>query len=170
MEQLTRDLLQYCRVAREDMTPQPVEVNALIKDVMAMNNFVLPSNAQLVVRDGMARVLANPTLLGQCLSNLLNNAFKFSASNLPPRVEVWTEHQDSRVRINVQDNGIGIDPAHHQKIFGIFERVGNVKAHDGTGIGLAIVARAVQRMGGQCGVDSKLGSGSRFWIELQSAP
>jgi len=170
MEQLTRDLLQYCRVAREDMTPQPVEVNALVKDVMAMNNFVLPSSAQLVVRDGMARVLANPTLLGQCLSNLLNNAFKFSAPNLPPRVEVWTEHQDSRVRINVQDNGIGIDPAHHQKIFGIFERVGNVKAHDGTGIGLAIVARAVQRMGGQCGVDSKLGSGSRFWIELQSAP
>ena len=170
MEQLTRDLLQYCRVAREDMTPQPVEVNALIKDVMEMNNFVLPSSAQLVVRDGMARVLANPTLLGQCLSNLLNNAFKFSAPNLPPRVEVWTEHQDSRVRINVQDNGIGIDPAHHQKIFGIFERVGNVKAHDGTGIGLAIVARAVQRMGGQCGVDSKLGSGSRFWIELQSAP
>src|SRR4051812_11500916 len=67
MEQLTRDLLQYCRVAREDMTPQAVEVNALIKDVMEMNNFVLPSSAQLVVRDGMARVLANPTLLGQCL-------------------------------------------------------------------------------------------------------
>jgi len=170
MEQLTRDLLQYCRVAREDMTPQAVEVNALIKDVMAMNNFVLPSSAQFVIRDGMARVLANPTLLSQCLSNLLQNAFKFATPNVPPRVEVWTERQASRVRIHVQDNGIGIDPAHHQKIFGIFERVGNVKEHDGTGIGLAIVARAVQRMGGHCGVDSKLGAGSRFWIELQSAP
>src|SRR5436190_9410430 len=161
MEQLTRDLLQYCRVAREDMTPQAVEVNALIKDVMAMNNFVLPSSAHFVIRDGMARVLANPTLLSQCLSNLLQNAFKFATPNVPPRVEVWTERQASRVRIHVQDNGIGIDPAHHQKIFGIFERVGNVKEHDGTGIGLAIVARAVQRMGGQCGVDSKLGAGSR---------
>ena len=87
-----------------------------------------------------------------------------------PRVEVWTERQASRVRIHVQDNGIGIDPAHHQKIYGIFERVGNVKEHDGTGIGLAIVARAVQRMGGHCGVDSKLGAGSRFWIELPPKP
>jgi signal transduction histidine kinase len=170
MEQLTRDLLQYCRIAREDMTPQGVAVDALLKDVMSMNNFVLPPGGQLVVRDGLARVLANPTLLGQCLSNLLNNAFKFVAPGVAPQVEIWTERTNGRARILVQDNGIGIDPAHHQKVFGIFERVGNVKEHEGTGIGLAIVARAVQRMGGHCGVDSKLGAGSRFWIELPAAP
>jgi len=167
MEQLTRDLLQYCRVTREDMTPQPVAVDGLLKDVLSMNNFALPERGQLVLREGMDRVLANPTLLGQCLSNLINNAFKFAAPDVPPRVEVWTElNGENRVRINVKDNGIGIDPAHHEKVFGLFERVGNVKEHDGTGIGLAIVARAVQRMGGKCGVDSKLGAGSRFWIEL----
>jgi two-component system, sensor histidine kinase and response regulator len=170
MEQLTRDLLQYCRITREDMTPQPIAIDALLKDVIAMHNFVLPANGQLIVRDGLAGVMANPTLLGQCLSNILNNAFKFVAPEVPPRVEVWTERNGSRVRINVQDNGIGIDPAHHEKVFGIFERVGNVREHQGTGIGLAIVARAVQRMGGHCGVDSKLGAGSRFWIDLQAAP
>ena len=166
MEQLTRDLLQYCRVTREDMTPQPVAVDALLKDVLSMNNFVLPERAQLVLRDGMDRVMANPTLLGQCLSNLINNAFKFAAPDVPLHVEIWTERQGNRVRISVKDNGIGIDPAHHEKVFGLFERVGNVKEHDGTGIGLAIVARAVQRIGGKCGVESKLGAGSRFWIEL----
>jgi two-component system, sensor histidine kinase and response regulator len=166
MEQLTRDLLQYCRITREDMTPQPVAVGALLKDVMAMNNFILPPRGELIIREPLDRVLANPTLLGQSLSNLMNNAFKFAKPDVPARVEVWTERQEDRVRIQVQDNGIGIDPAHHQKVFGIFERVGNVKDHQGTGIGLAIVARAVQRMGGLCGVESKLGTGSRFWVEL----
>ncbi|HZO52592.1 MAG TPA: ATP-binding protein [Bryobacteraceae bacterium] len=170
MEQLTRDLLQYCRIAREDMTPQAVAIDALLKDVMSMNNFILPPGGQLIVREGLSRVLANPTLLGQCLSNLLNNAFKFVAPEVVPHVEIWTERTNGRVRILVQDNGIGIDPAHHQKVFGIFERVGNVKQHEGTGIGLAIVARAAQRMGGHCGVDSRLGAGSRFWIELPAAP
>ena len=169
MEQLTRDLLQYCRITREDMTPQPVALDALLKDVMAMNNFVLPPSAELAVKEHLDRVLANPTLLGQCLSNLLNNAFKFAKPGVPARVELWTEREDGRVRIQVKDNGIGIEPAHHQKVFGIFERVGNVKDHQGTGIGLAIVARAVQRMGGHCGVESKLGAGSRFWIELPAA-
>ncbi|HKQ37272.1 MAG TPA: ATP-binding protein [Verrucomicrobiae bacterium] len=169
MEQLTRDLLQYCRVTREDMTAQPIAVDVLLKDVLSMQNFTLPPRGQLIVREGLDRVMANPTLLGQCLSNLVNNAFKFAAPNVPPRVEVWTERDEKRVRINVKDNGIGIDPAHHEKVFGLFERVGNVKEHDGTGIGLAIVARAAQRMGGKCGVDSKLGGGSRFWIELPAA-
>src|SRR5687767_12853664 len=137
MEQLTRDLLQYCRITREDMTPQPVAIDALLKDVLAMHNFVLPPDGQLIVRDALASVKANPTLLGQCLSNLLSNAFKFVAPEVPPRVEVWTEPHGGQVRINVQDNGIGIDPAHHQKVFGIFERVGNVRDHQGTGIGLA---------------------------------
>ena len=170
MEQLTRDLLQYCRLTREDMTPQPVAVETLLKDVLSMHNFTLPAHGQLILREGMHRVMANPTLLGQCLSNLINNAFKFATPDVPPCVEVWTEREGhNRVRINVMDNGIGIDPAHHEKVFGLFERVGNVKEHDGTGIGLAIVARAVQRMGGQCGVDSQLGTGSRFWIQLPAA-
>jgi len=169
MEQLTRDLLQYCRIAREDMTPQRVELDALIKDVMSMNNFVLPAKAEVIVREKLDPVLANPTLLGQCMSNLLGNALKFVRTGTIPHVEVWTERMGDRVRISVKDNGIGIDPAHHQKVFGIFERVGNVKEHEGTGIGLAIVARAVQRMGGQVGLESAMGAGSRFWIELNAA-
>lgn len=169
MEQLTRDLLQYCRIAREDMTPTRVELQALLKDVLAMNNLPSPGMAEVVVRDNLAPVMADPTLLTQCLSNILSNALKFVSPGTIPLVEIWTERQGDRVRLSVKDNGIGIDPAHHQKVFGMFERVGNVKDHEGTGIGLAIVARAVQRMGGQVGLESKLGAGSRFWIDLNAA-
>jgi signal transduction histidine kinase len=73
------------------------------------------------------------------------------------------------VRIFVEDNGIGIPPAHHRKIFGVFERLQGPRKYEGTGIGLAIVARAVQRMHGSCGVDSRPDVGSRFWIELPAA-
>ena len=73
------------------------------------------------------------------------------------------------VRIWVEDNGIGIAPDYHKKIFGLFERVGDVSTYQGTGIGLAIVAKATQRMGGSCGVESTPGEGSRFWIELPAA-
>jgi len=76
---------------------------------------------------------------------------------------------EARVRIYVRDNGIGIAPEHHRQVFGIFERIQGTVKFEGTGIGLAIVARAVQRMNGRCGVDSSLGKGSCFWIELPAA-
>jgi signal transduction histidine kinase len=74
------------------------------------------------------------------------------------------------VRIWIEDNGIGIPPQAHEKIFGIFERVSGLDHVEGTGIGLAIVARAMQQMGGACGVESTLGEGSRFWLDLTAAP
>ena len=71
--------------------------------------------------------------------------------------------------IYVEDNGIGIAPEHHRQVFGIFERIHGPTRFEGTGIGLAIVARAIQRMNGRCGVESSLGHGSRFWLELPAA-
>ena len=170
MEQLTRDLLEYSRIVREEMKLESVSVNKLLGDVFSMNDFLQSSKVEVRIQDNLLPVMAQPTLLSQCLANLLSNAVKFVDSKAKPQVNVRTEPHDDRVRIWIEDNGIGIDPAHHKKVFGIFERVGNVKAHEGTGIGLAIVARAVQRMGGQYGLESALGEGSRFWIELPAPP
>ena len=169
MEQLTRDLLEYSRIVREDMKLERVPLDQLLAEVFSMNT-VLQSGVEVEVDHHLLPVMAQPTLLSQCLSNLLSNAVKFVRPDLKPKVNIRTESHEDRVRIWIEDNGIGIDPAHHKKVFGIFERVGNVKAHEGTGIGLAIVARAVQRMGGDYGVESTLGEGSRFWIELPAAP
>ncbi len=86
---------------------------------------------------------------------------------LRDHVRVWTEARDGRVRLFLQDNGIGIEPESHEKIFGIFQRLN--KEYEGTGIGLAIVKKAAERMGGQVGLQSEPGKGSTFWLELQQA-
>ena len=169
MDALTRDLLSYSRIVRQQIELEPVCVDAVCREVTAMNPALQPPNTEMVVPPDLLPVRAHPTLLGQCLANLLDNAAKFVAPGVTPRIHVHTEPRGDRVRIWLEDNGIGIDPAHHQKIFGIFERVGNLKTNQGTGIGLAIVARAAQRMGGICGVESSVGNGSRFWIELAGA-
>ena len=166
MDALTRDLLSYSRIVRQQIDLEPVCVDAVCRDVTAMNPALQPPNTEMVVPPDLLPVRAHPTLLGQCLANLLDNAAKFVAPGVTPRIHIRTEPRGDRVRIWVEDNGVGIEPAHHQKIFGIFERVGHLKTNQGTGIGLAIVARAAQRMGGICGVESSVGNGSRFWIEL----
>jgi two-component system, sensor histidine kinase and response regulator len=163
MDRLTRDLLDYSRIAREQIRLEPLCIQTVLKDVTIPNRA-----AQLTLAPELLPVLAQPTLLTQCLGNLLDNAAKFVAPGVCPQIRLRTERRGDFVRVWVEDNGIGIDPAFHKKVFGIFERVGNVSRFDGTGIGLAIVARAVQRMGGQCGVESAAGSGSRFWIELRA--
>jgi signal transduction histidine kinase len=100
------------------------------------------------------------------LSNLLSNALKFVGPGVLPEVRITAQASGNRVMLRVQDNGIGIDPAFRDRIFGVFERLNQSERYPGTGIGLAIVRRAVERMGGRCGVESESGKGSCFWVEL----
>jgi signal transduction histidine kinase len=104
--------------------------------------------------------------LGQVFSNLLSNAMKFVAPGVPPRVRVRSNDLGDRVRLWVEDNGIGIPPEYLARIFGVFERLHKQEEYPGTGIGLAIVRKAIDRMGGSTGVESEPGKGSKFWIEL----
>jgi signal transduction histidine kinase len=113
-------------------------------------------------------VLANETTLSQILINLLNNALKFVAPGVPPRVKFFAEERAGMVRLCVEDNGIGIAAEHHERIFRVFERLGGTR-HEGTGIGLSIVRKGAERMGGRAGVESAPGQGSRFWVELPKA-
>jgi len=105
----------------------------------------------------------------QCISNLLGNAVKFVRPGEQPQVRVWTEHRYQFVRLWVEDDGIGIAPEDCDRIFQIFSRVHHESAYEGTGIGLSIVKKAIERMGGRVGVESELGKGSRFWMELPKA-
>jgi signal transduction histidine kinase len=94
---------------------------------------------------------------------------KFVARGTRPDVHVSTVRRNGHVRILVRDNGIGISPEYHHRIFGMFERLNSPEEYPGTGMGLAIVRRAAERLGGDVGVDSRTGEGSTFWIELPSA-
>jgi len=166
MDNLTRDLLAYGRIAREAVKLEALRLEPIVEEIIALNG---ASNAEISVQPGLSQVMAHRFLLEQTLSNLINNAVKFVGRDTQPKVKIRTERRGEQVRLWVEDNGIGIDPTYHRKIFSIFERVGDMHNYEGTGIGLAIVHRAVQRMGGACGVESAPGEGSRFWVDLPAA-
>jgi signal transduction histidine kinase len=196
LDALTRDLLKFSRIIRDDVTLAPINIDELIADTVAVTPAL--QGGVLTVVAPLGAVLAQHTLLQQSLSNLFDNALKFARPGIAPRIVVRSEVRDfpaphsasaavmppfqpaavgaraaaapgPRIRVWVEDNGIGIPPAAHQKIWGVFERIPGPRNVEGTGIGLAIVARAVQQMGGAFGVESQVGHGSRFWIEFVAA-
>jgi signal transduction histidine kinase len=171
MDSLTRDLLQLSKLSQQEVELDPVDVAEMVHDIVLLTPEL--QNGVLTTAGPLGLVWAQRTLLQQSLSNLFDNAIKFVRADARPHIHVHAENRISgetpTVRIWIADNGIGIDAQQHAKIFGIFERVNGATSVEGTGIGLAIVARAVQRMSGTCGVESTLGSGSRFWIELGAA-
>jgi signal transduction histidine kinase len=108
--------------------------------------------------------------LSQILANLIGNALKFAAPSRQSVIRIHLEQGSGALaRMVVEDNGIGIDAVHQKKIFGLFERLHNNSIYPGTGIGLAIVRKGAERMGGRVGVESTPDVGSRFWIELPTA-
>jgi signal transduction histidine kinase len=110
-------------------------------------------------------VRGNEASLTQCISNLLDNAVKFVAPGAVPQVRIRSERVNGHVTLWFEDNGIGMDGEAKQKLFQMFQRV-HGSNYPGTGIGLAIVRKAVERMGGEVGVESEPGKGSRFWLWL----
>lgn len=165
MDSLIRDVLVYSRTTRTELTPELVDLDQLAEDIVSQYSSLQPSEARIEIRAPLGVVKGNRTMLTQVLSNLLQNAVKFTIPGQAPRVEVWSEPRDARVRLNVRDHGIGIPKAAQEKIFGIFQQA-HGREYEGTGIGLAIVKRAVERMNGEVGVQSEPGQGSTFWIEL----
>ncbi len=172
MDSLTRDLLKLSKLSQQEVELAPVDVTEIVRDIVLLTPEL--QKGVLTVSGPLGLVWAQRTLLQQCLSNLFDNALKFMGPKTQPVITVRGESRldgdQPTVRLWIEDNGIGIEPDQHAKIFGIFERVGGPDAAEGTGIGLAIVARAVKRMGGTCGVESTLGRGSQFWLDLKAAP
>ena len=168
MNVLVQDLLDYGRVSRVDMTLNKVNLAEAVQQ--AVKQIGEERHGSLSV-DVPADVFveAHQPMLVQVIFNLLTNAFKFHEKNSVPDVRVFAEQRDARVRLSVRDNGIGIAPQHQERIWQVFERLHEREAYPGTGIGLAIVKRAVGRMQGSCGVESDSGKGSTFWINLPAA-
>ncbi|HYE30795.1 MAG TPA: ATP-binding protein [Methylomirabilota bacterium] len=169
LDSLVQDILTFSRFSKSDVQISPLDPEPLIRQVLESYSELHPANAEIVVRPPFLRVKGHEAFLTQCISNVLTNAVKFVAPGTRPRVEIWNEPIDGSVRVYFRDNGVGIDPSHQQRIFRIFERGPEAENYDGTGIGLAIVHKAVERMGGKVGLESQPGRGSTFWIELQSA-
>lgn len=168
-DQLIQDVLTYSRISREEVRLEPIDPERLVRELISQLPDLQPPLAEVEVRGPMPKVWAHEARLGQCLSNLLLNAAKFVAPGQTPKIEVGAEPIHDKVRIYVRDQGIGIAPANLTRIFRMFERVNPAGQYPGTGIGLAIVSRGAERLGGRAGVESQPGQGSRFWLELNPA-
>jgi PAS domain S-box-containing protein len=167
MDRLIADLLDYSRVARAQVDPRPVDLAEVLSDVLDhLAAEIQEKKARLIVQNGLHALLADKILLTQILKNLIANALKFVPAGTTPEVKVSARALDPYVRLQVEDNGIGIAPEHHQRIFQLFERLHAMDAYPGTGVGLAIVRKAVERMNGRFGLDSALGRGSLFWVDV----
>jgi signal transduction histidine kinase len=126
------------------------------------------TGAQIETVKPLPIVRAHDATLTQVLVNLLTNGMKFVEPDKKPKLRFWCEDLGHSVRLWLQDNGVGIEPRFHDRIFWVFERL-HGSNFAGTGIGLSIVRKGVERMGGHVGLESEIGKGSRFWIELQKA-
>ncbi len=171
MDRLIHDLLEYSLLGRSEPARIPVNTEEVVAQVLIQADQQLrEKNATCVVFSPLASVCGNPSTLSQVLMNLVANALKFVEPETVPRIEISTEILGNFVRISVKDNGIGIAPQYQEKIFGLFERLHTRQNYPGTGIGLALVRKGVERMGGRVGIESALGKGCRFWLELPALP
>jgi PAS domain S-box-containing protein len=170
MDTLIGDLLAYGRLIHLEVRLESVNLEGVVRSALERLGAELMSREAIVdFARPLPMVRGNRIMLDQVLTNLLSNAIKFVPPGVPPRVKIWSEFRADRICLSIEDNGIGVAPEFHDRIFGIFQRLNREEDYPGTGIGLAIVRKALERMGGRAGVDSAGGQGSRFWIELAPA-
>lgn len=189
MDLLIQEVLNYTWVLRGEAVLTPVDLDRLVRDIIAVYPAWQPPKTEITIEGKLPWVVGHEGLLTQCVSNLLSNAVKFVAPGVTPCVRIWaadapapgkpvvgeTNRSDSEpdcsptMRLWVGNNGIGIAEKDHRRVFRMFERINPASQFEGTGIGLTIVRKAVERMGGRVDFESEEGKGSQFWIELKQA-
>ena len=168
MRELLADLLAYAEIRSRDETPlEMVDLNAVVEDVRQNLETAIAENGAVISSDRLPMVHAYRAHLQPLFQNLIGNAIKYRSAR-PPRVHVSVQEQDGEPRFSVSDNGIGIDSEYHKQIFEVFRRLHGGKI-PGTGVGLAICQRIVERYGGRIWVESQRGEGSTFLFTLPNA-
>ena len=190
MDTLLHDLLAYSRLARAGFVTSNVDLDAALREVLnQLHKDIKDRQGRIDVAGNLGDVLGHLPIVKQILANLIGNSLKFVAADVTPHLRITSEPVTRRmvadtpvsaaptnppiqesnnpfIRVTIEDNGIGIHPEHQKKIFGLFERLHPPQAYPGTGIGLALVRKGVERLGGEVGLDSAPNRGSRFWFEL----
>ncbi len=167
MDALVQDLLAYSRIGQMEPHVRRVALGAVVGAAHAQLQPELAAHgAAMTVEGALPEVIGHEGMLVEVVGNLLSNAAKFAPPGRATRVRVRGERRGDVARLWVEDDGIGIAPEDQERVYRIFERLHGSEAYEGTGIGLAIVRRGMERMGGRVGVESQVGAGSRFWIEL----
>lgn len=169
MEQLIDDLLSFSRCGRQEMAKSEIKMEEIIRDVWNELLAITPDRNLSLVVQPMAGIQGDPSLMRHVLSNLLSNAVKFTQVMDPAVIEVGCIHNDGHMTYYVKDNGIGFDMKFHDKIFGVFQRLHGTDSYEGTGIGLALVRRIIQRHGGRVWAQSEVDKGATFYFSIPSS-
>ncbi len=168
MQTLISDLLNYSRVGTQGKALAPTDCEALFKRVLETLQFHIEESGAVIESDTLPMVMADPQQLGQLFQNLLTNAIKFRGEK-PPNLRISTEREGNDWKISVRDNGIGISPEHADRIFIIFQRLHTKTEYPGTGIGLAICKKIVERHGGRIWIEPSPGGGTTFCFTISAA-
>jgi PAS domain S-box-containing protein len=169
MDRLISDLLTYGQLTHIEVTAVPIPLDHVVTKVLQdLGPEIRARNAQVEVTRPLPTVIGNAVLINQVLVNLIANALKFVPAARDPRITINSTPGDKRVRLCIADNGIGIAPQYHARVFDLFARLHKSSEYAGTGVGLALVKKAMERMMGKVGIDSTPGEGSCFWLEFRA--
>jgi signal transduction histidine kinase len=167
LDRLIEDLLHYCRLDAQTPTPTEVDLAVMVEAILRDRTPVIAAQrTEVTVSLTATRVHAWERGLLQVLTNLIDNAIKYSRNAAPPAVRIASEDCSDHVRITIADNGIGFDMKYHDRIFGLFNRLVRQEDFEGTGAGLAIVKKVIEKMGGSVRAESSPGAGSVFYVDL----
>jgi light-regulated signal transduction histidine kinase (bacteriophytochrome) len=169
MQQLIEDLLDYSRVGTRGQEFEPIESEEILQRAIANLRVSIHKNHAAITHDPLPAIVGDANQLARLLQNLISNAIKYRGER-SPAVRVSAHRQDRTWVFSIRDNGIGIDPKHHDRIFTIFQRLHTREEYPGTGIGLAICKKIVERHGGRIWVESEPGEGSIFYFTLPDSP
>jgi light-regulated signal transduction histidine kinase (bacteriophytochrome) len=169
MQVLINDLLEFSRVTTRANEHEPTDCEFILNQVLSGLELYIKENGAIVSHDPLPEIMADNTQLTQVFQNLIANGIKFHGEEAP-KIHISAEKKASEWLFSVKDNGIGIDPQYSEKIFEVFKRLHKKEEYPGTGIGLAVCKKIVERHGGRIWVESELGKGSTFYFTLPINP
>ena len=165
MQELVKDLLAYARVDSQGKTPTLIKSEDVMKNVLDSLKIAIEESHAEIIRDELPAVYADNMQLAQLFQNLIGNALKFHGE-CPPHIRIGAERNGDKWIFRVADNGIGIDMQYAERVFQMFQRLHERGRYDGSGIGLAIAKKIVERHGGRIWFESKLEKGTTFYFTM----
>lgn len=166
MQALIAGLLEYSRIGRQEEPPAALDAGAALEQALTNLRSALEESGAVVTHDPLPRVVGNPAQITRVFQNLVGNGMKFRRPEAPPRIHVAAEVRARDALFTVRDNGIGIDPQYSDRVFVIFQRLHTRAEYPGTGIGLSVCKKVVERHGGRIWFDSEPGAGTTFSFTL----
>jgi light-regulated signal transduction histidine kinase (bacteriophytochrome) len=167
MKALINDLLSFSRFSRHEISHQSIDMHNMVVKVVdelkAQNNY---TNAEVSV-DKLPEIVSDYMLILQVWRNLISNALKYSAHKIVPKISIKCIENDNEIIYEINDNGVGFDMQYADKLFGVFQRLHSDKEFEGTGVGLAIVQRIINRLNGRIWAESKVNEGASFFFAFK---